>query len=382
MSNCPASGGPTTDASQIYPGARLLGDLVSQPNTCVGLGSENQSQCYDNGEFQAARTTDISGTGCRDPRGNYTLFGVPQPCRLIKYGAPDLQCALQNSQQYYCAPDGKTYTCDPDALELNPYTKTLGTKFVSLMSNYCTGDNLLNDPRCTRFCARFPTACKNNVEATCTGTNLDSSRCRAYCFTDANNFDCGPALKAHCAIPENQGKEICACHLPTEKYVEYYRQIFDPYSESGGKKNQVIQGYSQVPICSFPPCSSNPSVHPKGQKCTVTTQICVQNAISQVQGQVRDLAANINQSCNLGLELNPTKAPCTADSNCPAGLICNSGVCSSPIVPPDETPGGSSGTTTSGLSRTWIIILAVVGALILLSLIGVGVYLFMRNRRT
>lgn len=403
---CPIPFTSDSSSNLKFPGPNTTSQpAVAQPLVCDGLGTAS-SGCYKNGEY-----LEVGRSGQCDWRP-----GSSAPlCKMTRYLANENDCALKN---FPTLCDGNTiYTCDPDVLkgELIP-----GRRYKSVMNLYCN-KNILANPTCISYCANNPEECRELITDTCRGANLETEACQTFCFDRTNSvpgLDCYTQLKEYCAIPENQKKDLCACHLPDQLYADYYRSLLVGFQD-GPQKERAYSTLNVNPMCTYPPCAGRPRYYQKGDNCGVSSYNCIIGQYSKYDGVISgNVFANVNQTCNIGL----VQKSCTKDIDCGNGIKCTAGKCdivipeigapyigptgfTGSVCPTGQTciacPAGSTcptgpscpagQTCSSGptgnveesvfeKNKTAIIIGIVFGILILLAILGTGLYFALRGK--
>lgn len=106
-------------------------------------------------------------------------------------------------------------------------------------------------PECIDIC--LTNDCSRAVLTHCTGDNLNTEACQAYCFSKkGGKYNCDDHIEAYCKTPQGQEKAICSCYMPPETYIKYVEELKASLPPSVANEIYVDPQY---PYCYYPPCS-------------------------------------------------------------------------------------------------------------------------------
>lgn len=237
--------------------------------------------------------------------------------------------------------------------------------------------SLLGTPLCTEWCLDHADDCFQRMNDYCFGESGDptSDVCVEYFRSYLGNKDrpmrnpLSSNLASYCqssydslgALHNNgsdRDKELCACHMPTQDYVDFKNDLFSAYPSAGNLSLAAAN-------CFYPPCATTafktPSISAsgcKGPQCFNITSF-------DISGRVDRSDITVNQETRGCGEIKEGEAPGEPGTNPPGG---------EPEEPGGETtPGGNTASSGSTLG-SWLflgglVVVVVVVLLVILSLV-------------
>lgn len=267
---------------------------------------------------------------------------------------------------------------DPLSIDEDVWNPTLAKynqnkdKYINDVLDCCYGN--LTDIQKMKDCGNLwlgkdvDNSCKVAIKDYCKKdlTNMDTERCKDWCYKDENISECKDKLRQLCVNKNpNTAPKICSCFYDPTFYANIRQKISDMY-------NVPEELFGGGRSCYFPDCQASrfkDDIYdcPALNLTTCISKIDVDASNSKITG----LTIKNTQECNSAI----TKKTCTKDTDCTSTQKCSSGSCVAKDTGGDDDNVDDNVDDDNG-SKTLLYVGGGIGAFILLMVI---IYVISKN---